>query len=294
MKMLSNTFYQSQTLHQRHVFAKNLIIYVNKTQSKGKNDFSWKIKTMTILMMLIKHNNIESSIYVRKRAKYGKLNENITSTSTTNEHIAYPKYSVSSDRCDKIESIRTYNGFMQPFLKHQISCCRENSMLTICQSSNVYFDNICFDSTKMHTYFKGTIVVEENCRLWMENCIINTNRIGINVCENARCYVKNCTFIGGSIGIKINTMANKVKLLITNCTFTNCGSKTRYDKRGDNGAVVIEFGQEPEPGAKSKRTSNNVISHNLDIRIINNKFVNNFTVPIVLKQYPNCRYICVE
>ena len=61
--------------------------------------------------------------------------------------------------------------------------------------------------------------MEKGCGLWMENCIIDADRIGINICEKASCYIKNCTFVGGSIGIKINIMANEV--LITDCTFTN-------------------------------------------------------------------------
>ena len=65
-------------------------------------------------------------------------------------------------------------------------------------------------------------------------------RIGIRVCKNSRLYIKNCTFIGGNIGIKINTLANEV--LIVNCKFINCGNETPFDKKGSNGAIVIEHG----------------------------------------------------
>ena len=200
------------------------------------------------------------------------------------------------------------------------------------QFSNVHFENITIDGSKCANYFNGTIIIKKNSGLWMENCIVNTNRIGIVVSEKARCYVKNCTFIGGSTGIKIDTMTSEV--LITDCTFTNCGNETQYDKRGDSGAIVIASGKEPDPnkhngyrylfgdwtrrsddGASSdaervslldvyssekmmrrKRKRKQKQKHNceatvsaasssIDIRIINNTFVNNYNVPIRFQQY---------
>ena len=193
----------------------------------------------------------------------------------------------------------------------------EAHMFKILSFSNAYFENLTIDDTKHDKHFYGTILVSKDSGIWMKNCIINTNRIGINIGENGRCYVKNCTFIGGSIGITIDTMASEV--LITDCTFTNCGNKTRYDNRGDNGAIVIHHGKEAKKRAiKSnhphddsddssldseltltarsctRRNMRNMhrdlddkkkyhVSKLLDIRIVNNTFTNNYCHPIVFK-----------
>ena len=170
-------------------------------------------------------------------------------------------------------------------------------MFKIYQFSNVFIENVNIDGKQLIDQNNGTIIVEKHCGLWMQNCIIDTNRIGINVCENARCYVKNCTFIGGSIGIRINAMANEV--LITDCTFTNCGNKTKCDRKGDNGAIVIACGKESRKSTMlrarfdMKKRRNNckssiarlTDSNKLDIRIVNNTFTNNYGYPIVYQNF---------
>ena len=217
---------------------------------------------------------------------------------------------------------------------------RYRSMFVINLFSNVYFRNISIDGSKHEMKYYRTITVGTNCGLWIENCIINTSGIGITICENARCFVKNCTFIGGSIGVQINTMAKEV--LITDCTFINCGCETVYDHQGQNGAIVIGSGQERYGSTKrddgdpwnpsqssleasqlTEAANNNdgiivihrdefsarlfrcmnlwtkfrcdsisKINKKLDIGIINNKFENNFNVPIMLKVYSlrSCLY----
>eukprot|EP01084_Bolivina_argentea_P084670 153084_1 len=197
-------------LQQRLKAAKKAKLFKYKTKFNKNKNTIW----------IVHQNPINKSVH--------KLKRKIKIVNTKNLKDLF-----GNNRCKKGDTILVYNGeysFFESdakikcdlkFIGMEHNVYFKGNIHCIPSYCNVYFKNINFlysEDPKHPASYR--LMMESHSGLWLKDCLINFDFIGIKVDGSCSLNVKNCKFVGKGTAINLYSIADYVNII--GCIFTNC------------------------------------------------------------------------